>query len=176
MTKILLGELLVREGAITKEQLEEALNQQLHYRERLGQTLVRLGHITEDELLEFLGRQHQVPAVDLYRQAIDEGAVRLLDKKTAQSLLVFPVGFKRESEGVKLVLAMADPLDKEAMERVSLHTGCPIVPVFAREEHVRWIINYYYADRRLEGGLEQGASSTGSGVGVVELDLVEADG
>jgi len=151
----LLGQMLVEEGLLSPTQLLAALDQQMYYRERLGETLVRLGYITERQLLEFLGKQNRTPVIDLYNCVIDENAVSLVPKQVAERYKVLPIGFKKIDGVQRLVLAMADPKDQEAIDYVSHLTTFLVYPVFVREEHLRWIISYYY-DGKLgtRGGLD----------------------
>jgi len=139
-----IGEMLIDAGLITLHDLQHALGYQTYYSERLGQTLVRFGYITDRQLLRFLGKQYNTPAVDLYEQSIDENAVRLIDKGIAEEFKVFPIGFNKTNGTEKLVLAMDDPLNQGTINHISRLTNFPIYPVFAREEHLKWIINYYY--------------------------------
>ncbi len=60
-----LGEILVREGLITQDQLKKALQEQKSSGMRLGYTLVKLGLIEETEVTKMLARQYRMPAVDL---------------------------------------------------------------------------------------------------------------
>src|SRR5258705_3280429 len=58
-----LGDILVREGLITLEQLKKALQEQKSSGMRLGYTLVKLGFIEETEVTKMLARQYRMPAV-----------------------------------------------------------------------------------------------------------------
>ena len=60
-----LGDLLVRDGLITREQLQQALTEQKGTGNRLGYTLVKLGFVEETEITKMLARQYRMPAVDL---------------------------------------------------------------------------------------------------------------
>ena len=55
-----LGELLVREGLITREQLQQALEQQQGSGQRLGYVLVKSGMVQEIEITKMLARQLRV--------------------------------------------------------------------------------------------------------------------
>lgn len=149
MSRKPLGMMFVEAGLISSEQLKHALNQHAYYGEKIGQTLLRLGYITEQDLLRFLGKQHGTPALDLYRQVIDEGAVNLVPKEVAERRKVIPIGFKTVAGRKRLVLGMANPSDRGAIEHIERVTGFPVFPVFVREEHLRWIINHYYKTKGL---------------------------
>src|SRR6266850_1116212 len=62
-----LGEILLREGLITQDQLKKALLEQKNTGMRLGYTLVKLGFVEETEISKMLARQYRMPAVDLSR-------------------------------------------------------------------------------------------------------------
>ena len=57
-----LGELLIREGLITREALEQALQEQKNTGMRVGYNLVKMGFINEVELTRMLARQFRMPA------------------------------------------------------------------------------------------------------------------
>ena len=60
-----IGDLLVREGMISKEQLDKALQEQRQNGTRIGYNLVKLGFVQELELTKMLAKQYKMPAVDL---------------------------------------------------------------------------------------------------------------
>ncbi|MEM4658847.1 MAG: hypothetical protein QXX77_10555 [Candidatus Methanosuratincola sp.] len=171
MTRKPLGRMFVEAGLISSEQLKHALNQHAYYGEKIGQTLLRLGYITEQDLLRFLGRQHGTPALDLYRQVIDERAVDLVPKEIAERYRLIPIGYKTIAGEKRLVLGMANPNDRGAIEHVGRITGCSVFPVFVREEHLKWIINHYYKAKglRLTVELEGGESHSLDEEEVIDL-------
>ena len=60
-----LGDLFVREGLVSADQLQEALTEANQSGTRLGHALVKLGLVDEDELTRMLAKQYRVPAIDL---------------------------------------------------------------------------------------------------------------
>jgi hypothetical protein len=52
-----IGDLLMKEGLISKEQLEKALQEQRQNGTRVGYNLIKLGFIQELELVKVLARQ-----------------------------------------------------------------------------------------------------------------------
>jgi len=73
-----LGDLLVREKLITREQLEKAVQEQKQSGTRVGYNLVKLGFIQETELTKILARQFKMPAVDLSRFEVDPRIAKLV--------------------------------------------------------------------------------------------------
>lgn len=55
--KSLLGEILISEGLITKEQLHQALLEQKKSHKRLGRVLIDLGFVSEDVIINYLSNQ-----------------------------------------------------------------------------------------------------------------------
>jgi len=60
-----IGEILVSEGMVTPEQLEEAVKLQSKEGGRLGDILIRLGYVTEEQILSALSKQLHIPYVSL---------------------------------------------------------------------------------------------------------------
>jgi type IV pilus assembly protein PilB len=134
-----MGGLLVRIGLITEEQLDVALATQAEAGGKLGEVLVRDLVVTEDQIAEALAEQKGLRHVNLAAVEIDRGAVVLLPWRMARLRGVIPIGF---DEG-RLVLAMADPLDVEAIDEAEIRTGYKVDPVVASTSQVQYAIEKY---------------------------------
>jgi len=100
-----LGDLLVREGLITRDQLDQALVEQKNTGMRLGYCLVKLGFVQELEITKALARQYKMPAVDLSRFEVDPKIIKLVPADVAVKHMVLPL----KREGRTLTVAVADP-------------------------------------------------------------------
>ncbi|MCV5638823.1 hypothetical protein OFN49_28455, partial [Escherichia coli] len=60
-----LGDLLVEEGIVSEDQIQQALSAQRSTGQKLGDALIDLGFITEKQMLEFLSQQLGLPLIDL---------------------------------------------------------------------------------------------------------------
>lgn len=138
-TRERLGELLIGAGLITNEQLDEVLELQQHAGGKLGEILVNQLVLTEDEIAQALARQKNLGHVNLSGYKVDRAAVNLIPERMALRHLVVPIGFEDDS----LVLAMADPLDVEAVDDVELRTGLQVTPVVASRSQVIYAIDKY---------------------------------
>ena len=132
-----LGELLKRSGLVSDEQLQTALSMQSVHGGRLGEILVRELVLSEDQLANALAAHKHLRQVNLASIEIDRNAAGLLPIGMARLREVIPIGFK---EG-KLVLAMSDPLDIEAIDEAQQRTGHQIEPVVASASQVRFAID-----------------------------------
>ncbi len=137
---IRLGDLLVREGLITRGQLDEALTEQRNSGARLGYCLVKLGLVQETEITKMLARQYRMPAVDLSRFEVEPKIVKLIPAEVAVKNTVLPL----KREGRTLTVAMADPTDVGVVDDLKFITRYDIFPVIAGEYTLRTAIERYY--------------------------------
>jgi type IV pilus assembly protein PilB len=135
-----IGELLIREGLITREALDRALQEQKTTGMRVGYNLVKLGFIPEVELTRMLARQYRMPAVDLTNFEVDPRIVKLVPAELATKHLVLPL----KREGRTLTVAMADPSDLGVIDDLKFITRYDIFPVIAGEYTLRHAVDRYY--------------------------------
>ena len=135
-----LGEILLREGLITQDQLKKALLEQKNTGMRLGYTLVKLGFVEETEISKMLARQYRMPAVDLSRFEVDPKIIKLIPPDVAIKHTVLPL----KREGRTLTVAIADPNNVTAIEDIKFITRCDVFPVIAGEYTLRNAIDKYY--------------------------------
>ena len=135
-----LGELLVKSGKITPDQLEEALSAQQAEGGRVGTHLVKMGFIDDDDLVEFLSQRYGVPAINLGEVEVDESIISIIPAEVARKYTILPVS----KAGAKLTIAMVDPTNVFAMDDVKFMTGYNVEPVVASDSSLRASIDQYY--------------------------------
>ena len=135
-----LGDLLVKAGRITPDQLRTALSKQKEEGGRLGSNLVKMGLISEPELVEFLSRQFRVSAINLNQVEIDQSVVKIIPADVARKYTIMPVS----KTGAKVTIAMLDPSNVFAMDDIKFMTGYNVEPVIASESAIRSAIEKYY--------------------------------
>ncbi|HEY5490402.1 MAG TPA: ATPase, T2SS/T4P/T4SS family [Gemmatimonadaceae bacterium] len=143
-----LGDLLVKEGLITKEQLEKALAEQKTSGSRVGYNLVKMGFIPEIELTKVLARQYKMPAVDLSKFEVDPRIVKLVPADLAVKHLVLPL----KRDGRTLTVAMADPTNLGVVEDLKFITRYDIFPVIAGEFTLKNAIEKHYESNDIAMG------------------------
>ncbi|MFZ5433818.1 MAG: GspE/PulE family protein [Calditrichota bacterium] len=103
-----LGEILIRQGHINTQQLNDALARQKDTRKRIGETLISLGHSTEDRVYAALAEQWQVDFVPADSMIdAEKEALQLIPEVFARENLVVPLHLNATT----LIVAMADPDD-----------------------------------------------------------------
>jgi type IV pilus assembly protein PilB len=141
-----IGELMVRNSLITRDQLTQAVMEQKKNGGKIGQILVRLGFLTEEELVEFLSRQFRIRSVKLDELPIQPELIRLVPESLAKKFLMIPV----QRVGSTLTIAMSDPGNMVALDDVKFMTGYNIEPVLSTESSVIAAIKKYYGGRGME--------------------------
>jgi type IV pilus assembly protein PilB len=161
-----LGEILIREGLLNREQLGQALAEQQTSKQRLGFCLAKLGLVGEVDLTKVLARHHRMPAVDLSRFEVDPKILRLVPSELAMKHVILPL----KREGRTLTIAVADPTDLGLLEDLKFITRYDVFPVLAGEYTLRTLIDKHYqatSDQELQSLLKDMAES-GEDVEVVE--------
>ncbi len=138
--------MLVREGLITRDQLNLALQDQRESGTRLGYSLVALGFVKEIDLTRTLARQYHMPAVDLTNFEVDPRIARLIPSEMASKHLVLPL----KRDGRTLTVAMADPTSTGVLDDLKFITRCDIFPVIAGEYTIRNAIERYYESNEVQ--------------------------
>lgn len=135
-----IGELLLQEGLITRENLDRALSEQREHGTRLGFNLVSQGAVSERDLTRVLSRQFRVPAVDLSDVDLDPKILQLIPAEFAAKHLVLPL----RRVGRTLTVAMASPTDLSIIDDLKFITRFDIDAVVAGEYSLRNAIDKYY--------------------------------
>ena len=137
-----LGEILVKNNLITRDQLEKALEEQKlsGNQTRIGAILVKQNLLTEAELTSFLSRQYGVPTVNLADYEIDPVVIKVIPPEVVQKYQLVPVN----RAGATLIVAVSDPSNLFALEDIKFMTGYNIEMVVASERDIKAAIDKYY--------------------------------
>ncbi len=137
-----LGDVLVEQGWLSPEALEEGLEAQAENGERLGQVLVQQKKITEQELLNALALQLDLEVME----SIDDKELRfgLVEQLPIQYLKKHEI-FPFQSEDGTLRIAVNDPLDLEVLDDLRILYGQnEIRPVLVPAREILSAINRTY--------------------------------
>ena len=131
---------LVRNNIITFEDIEKAQEMASVQNINLGQVLINTGMITEQELLKFLEEKLHIPSVNLEDYEIDKKCLNFISYNEAVTYKILPLF---EIEDI-LTIAMADPLDLFAIDKIIERTNKTIEPILGTEKSILKKINEYY--------------------------------
>lgn len=156
-TKKYLGEILVDQGVISQEQLEEALGEHTTTKRRLGEVLLMRGWLFPADLYRALAEQQEIDIVDLETNPPDPLFARKVPESLARRIMAIPVG----EIGNALKVAMAEPFDVFALDDLRAATGQTIVPVLAEPDQLQRIINTIYNASNAASAVAEAISSAG---------------
>jgi len=181
--KKLIGQVLKEMRLIHEGQVQEALGIQKKEGGRIGQALIQMGAITEDQLMVALGKQAGLEVIDLKNFEPDKDAISKVDESYARPFQIVPVSF----DGTTLVVAMADAMNKGALDDIRFTANCEVKGVVAEPSQITAAIEKAYGKEQNvmasilkeieEGGLVPAKANkprrTGTGSGVTDLEDVE---
>jgi len=139
-----LGEILIDEGVITKDQLNIALTEQKKVHEPIGKLLVSLGFATEAIMRSALGEALEQESVDLSRVVPDPDAIKMINSETARKHKVIPLNF--DPVRSTLTIAMSDTFNLFSLDRIRIQIGqhIELIPVLAGEVEISNAVDQFY--------------------------------
>ncbi|MBQ1266510.1 MAG: hypothetical protein IIY06_07060, partial [Proteobacteria bacterium] len=140
-----LGEVLMSQGRITQEKLNDALHaQQLNPGKRLGEILIEKNYIEEIDLIRALGLMFGFEVWEKFDlEHVDISLSANYNYSTAMSTHIIP--FQKAGEYV--YTAACDPLDINGIDYIRALTGCEPVIILSTHASIRALITSIY-DRR----------------------------
>jgi len=148
---------LVRAGLVSYETIEQAEELASAQNINIGQVLVNSGAITEDAIIKFLESKLHIPSVDLEDYTLDINCLKYISFSDARKYKIIPL-FKIEDT---LTVAMADPLDLFAIDKIVEAAECSIEPVISSEAGILKKIEEYYKTDITVGEIFTAAANEG---------------
>lgn len=116
-----LGDILVKLGLCTPEQVQSALAAQVLYGARLGTNLIELGHINLDNLARGLARRAKLPAALAgHFERRDLAIQAMVPADLAAKLKAVPLG-KLAHDSDRIAIAVRDRLSEHARGELAYH-------------------------------------------------------
>lgn len=135
-----LGELLVEMGLVTKDQLQHSLEVQKDKGGLIGQVLVDLGYVSEEAIAQAITAQYGFPYLPLGNYEIDMEIIKIVPKNVAVQYCLVPI----DKIGSNLTIAMANPLNSQAVEDIALLSGLYIQLFVSTATDIKKAIEKYY--------------------------------
>ena len=131
---------LVREGLVQFEIVEQAQEIADARNITIGQALIDSGFLSEETLIKFLEDKLHTPFVNLDDYQLDTRCLKFISYSDARRYKIVPL-FKIENT---LTVAMSDPRNLFAIDKVMESAECEIEPVLASEDSIIKAIDQYY--------------------------------
>ncbi len=143
--KMRIGDILMAEGVITQEQLDQALESQKIKKRRLGEILVSDGYITDDIMADALCHQMGYDRANLQDSRIPDDLISMFDVELLKKYTAIPYCY--DDRNVNIIrVAMADPMDMLAIDDLSMVTNRMIDPMVATPGEIMVAIDKYYGN------------------------------
>ncbi len=144
-----IGEILVKMGAATAPQIQQALALQKERGGiRLGAILIEQGVVTSEQVAQALSQQSGLEYVPLKHTKIPTNVIELVPREVAEAKTLIPLA--RENGAVKV--AVADPYDIATLDELRFRLNLDILPVLSSPEEIRHSItnNYGVSEESIE--------------------------
>ena len=148
---------LVRAGLVPYETIEQAEEIAVAQNINIGQVLINSGALTEETIIKFLESKLHIPSVNLEDYTLDTKCLKYINFSDARKYKIIPL-FKIEDT---LTVAMADPLDLFAIDKIVETAECSIEPVIASESSILKKIDEYYKTDITVGEIFTGEEAEG---------------
>lgn len=152
--KLRLGDILVKERFITKEQLEKSLEEQKIKGKKLGTLLVETGVVTEKEIVRALQKQLNLDMIELKTIRIHDEIARLVPASMLRKHMVMPFEYSKDNANV-IKIAMADPMDMVAVDDITIVTNLQVEPVIATQRDIITAIDQYCGTEEVVSAAEE---------------------
>lgn len=134
--------LLVSEGLITQTDLNKLLGKSKVSGDPLLSLLVDEGHISQEELTKITARVTKTPYVNLANARVNPKILNLLPQEIAERYMAVPLGEMQS----KLVVAMIDADNVQAVDFLSNKIGRPLKVYLASQQGIENILRQYRID------------------------------
>lgn len=151
--KLRLGDVLINGGVIAQEQLDKALGLQKGSGRKLGEVLVDEGITTEEAIARALSSQLGIDMIEAQNVRISEEILKLIPVSVLKKNKVLPFEYAKDNPNV-LRVAMADPMDMNAMDDISIIANLQVEAVAATNRSIMLALDKYYGQGDVNSALE----------------------
>lgn len=145
-----IGELLIKNGIITQEQLDEALEQQKKKKKRLGEILIELGYLNSENLLWMISEQADIPFVEVRPQMLDSQLINKFPEDVLYNNLILPL---YETED-KIYIAVGDPTGPLVVKKMEGFTTKEVITSGADPKKIEQLLNKFFLAQQAKKALE----------------------
>ncbi len=141
-----LPDMLLEQGLVSQEQLQECLHLQRATNKSLQALLVERGYLSEEDLVICLSEQLGIPHIRVAHYSIPKEVLAEVPEALARQYQMLPVSVT----GDVLTLAMANPLNIMALDDLRMLTSYEIEPVVAVASELAGAIERHYGGEKAD--------------------------
>jgi type IV pilus assembly protein PilB len=140
-----IGDILIEEGYITPQQLEQALQEGKATNSPLGAVLNKLGYIDEITLGKALAKLHGLQYIDTSTIDIDPEVMKLIPVDFIKRHMVVPYRMDKAHKRIEVIMARPDNL--HILDEVALLTGYRPIPRVSTHKELVALLDKFYRNR-----------------------------
>jgi type IV pilus assembly protein PilB len=132
-------EKLASQGLLTEDKIKDLKEKASKDDVPFFGLLVRDGHISNEDLTKTIAQVNKLPYVNLTSAKVDPNILTLISREVAERYMAVPLGEMHH----RLVVAMLDADNVQAVDFLSNKLGRPVKPYAASEEGIRNVLKQY---------------------------------
>ncbi|NIL96706.1 MAG: type II/IV secretion system protein [Planctomycetales bacterium] len=164
------ADILLRQGVIGPDQLNEAEAMARESATSVGDALVRLGYATGDDVMRAVAEEHHLDYVNLEEVVIPAAVIELVPESVARENVILPMS----DEGEALRVIVSDPLDLDTFDKLRFILNRKIEIALAPRESILQAINQYYGALDGESADSMLQDFTDTAIDFTETEAMEA--
>uniref|UniRef100_A0A7C2K1Y9 Type II/IV secretion system protein n=1 Tax=Schlesneria paludicola TaxID=360056 RepID=A0A7C2K1Y9_9PLAN len=157
---------LIKDGVISKDQLEEARDLAASLGVSVEDALVRLGYVSAAELTERQASQYGYEFVNLETMEIPRTVIELIPESVARENFVIPLGLEDDT----IRVAVSNAMDFEVLDKLRFVLNREVQIAVASKEAIQAAINRHYGDSQTESVDSMLAEFTETAIDFTETD------
>ena len=131
-----IGEILVKAGKISVEQLDKALDKQRILNKKLGEVLIMMSLITPDELQLYLLNQKSIEKIDLKNFSLDTGLIGQVGRDFCLGQKIIPIEIQEVTDGHVLRFAFFSMNELPKLKKRGELQRFKLIPYLAQKEEI----------------------------------------
>jgi len=136
LTRKKLGELLIEQGLLNEQQVQDTLRMQHQTGKLFGECLIENKLITEDKMLGVLVSQFGIPYVKPSNYKIPKELLEIFEPAMMRRYQFVPL----DSMGSVLVIAIAGMLSEDILKEIETQTGCTLQVFLTRMSEINNVL------------------------------------
>jgi type IV pilus assembly protein PilB len=147
-------DLIVESGFLTQEKLASLSAEAADKKIPIFTYLIKLGYITDEDLTKLTAKANKTPYVNLSQARINHDVLKLIPQDIAERYMTVPLGEMQH----RLVVAMLDAGNVQAVDFLSNKIGRPIKVYAASESGIKEVLKQYGS--RIDTAIQQSLTDT----------------
>lgn len=135
-----LGQILIDQGVLSQENLDQALEQQKKESGLLGQILIRMQLVREEDIVIALATQFNYPYLAIQNFIVNPEALKVVPAALAVKYSFLPIDKVKNI----LTVVMADPSNEEVVREIESASACRVQAFVGTVSEIEESIRTYY--------------------------------